>query len=408
MTGAPRPGTLAGMSTATKDRHVIVIGGGSSGLATAAELGRRGIPATVLERSGVVGASWARRYDRLKLNTARRFAQLPRGPYPSGAATFPARDDVVRYLGAYAERYELDVRRDTRVDRIDREGGGWVVRTSGGDMAAGHVVVASGYDHTGDIPEWPGRGDFTRPLLHAAEYRNPEPYRGRDVLVVGSGCSGAEIAYDLATGGAARVRMAVRTPPNILLRSPMGALMGRIFLHLPPKRADAVLRKVRAKEIGDLSDVGLPIPEEGVFSRLRRLGVAPMIVDHDIIDAFRARLIEVVGGVTALDEDGVVLAGGERVEPDAVIAATGYRCGLEDMVGHLGVLDERGVPRAHAQVAAAPGLRFVGYVPLPAQFSYAGRQARHAARAIAREMHGAGAARGGAAATGPAPLAAHR
>ena len=369
-----------------RDGHVIVIGGGSSGLATAAELGRRGVPATVLERSGVVGASWTRRYDGLKLNTARRFSQLPHGPFPSGTTTFPARDDVVRYLAAYAERHELDVRRDTRVDRIDREDGRWVVRTSKGDMTAGQVVIASGYDHTGHIPAWPGRDDYTRPLLHAAEYRNPEPYRGRDVLVVGSGCTGAEIAYDLAEGGAARVRMAVRTPPNILLRSPMGVLMARIFLRLPPRGADAVLRRVRAKELGDLTDVGLPVPEEGVFSRLRRLGVAPMIVDHEVIDAFRARRIEVVGGVEALDDDGVLLADGERIEPDAVIAATGYRCGLDDMIGHLGVLDERGIPRAHAQVAAAPGLRFVGYIPLPAMFSYAGRQARHAAKAIAREM----------------------
>jgi hypothetical protein len=129
-----------------------------------------------------------------------------------------------------------------------------------------------------------------------------------------------------------------------------------------------------------------------------------MIVDHDVIDAFRARHIEVVGGVAALDEDGVLLAGGERIEPDAVIAATGYRCGLEEMVGHLGVLDERGIPRAHAQVAAAPGLRFVGYIPLPAMLSYAGRQARHAARATAREMKSAAPA--GASATGRAPLAA--
>ena len=161
----------------------------------------------------------------------------------------------MRYLGAYAERYELDVRRDTRVDRIDRErrrlGRAHLGRRHGGRPRRRRLRLRP---HRRS-PTGPVAADFTRPLLHAAEYRNPEPYRGRDVLVVGSGCSGAEIAYDLATGGAARVRMAVRTPPNILLRSPMGALWARIFLHLPPKRADAVLRKVRAKEIGDLSDV---------------------------------------------------------------------------------------------------------------------------------------------------------
>ena len=56
-------------------------------------------------------------------------------------------------------------------------------------------------------------------MLHSSEYRNPGPYQGKKVLVVGSGSSGMEIAHDLATGGAAKVWLAVRTPPNILLRS---------------------------------------------------------------------------------------------------------------------------------------------------------------------------------------------
>jgi cation diffusion facilitator CzcD-associated flavoprotein CzcO len=371
-----------------EETKVIVIGGGSSGLATAAELRRRGVPAVVLERSSAVGAAWARRYDRLRLNSGRPFSRLPRGRHAKGTPIFPLRDDIVRYLGAYAERHRVDVRTHVRVDRIDRTLQGWVVCTSDGDFEAEHVVVATGYDHTGLLPDWPGRADYTRPLVHAAEYRNPEPYRDRDVLVVGPGCTGAEVAYDLATGGASRVRLAVRTPPNILIRTPIGVLLARTFMKLPPERADAILRKVRIKEIGDLTEHGLPIPEEGVFSRLRRLGVAPMIVDKEVIDAIKERRIEIVAGVESFDEHTVGLADGTRIEPDAVIAATGYRCGLEDMVGHLGVLNERGVPTAHAEAPAARGLRFVGFVPIPGHFAYGGAQARQAAKAIAHELRG--------------------
>ena len=332
------------------DTHpAIVVGAGPAGLAAAAELGRRRIPAVVLERGDAVGASWHGRYDRLRLNSSRWFSQLPGARFGRAAGVFPGRDDVIRYLDGYAERHELDVRLRTAVERIDRDGDGYVVRTSAGDMSAAHVVMATGHLRDARVPAWPGREDFGGTLVHAAAYRNPAPYAGADVLVVGSGCTGMEIAYDLATGGAARVRLAVRTPPNILVRAAAGPFLARTLTKLPPARADAIARKVRLKELGDLTEYGLPVPEEGVFSRLRRLGVAPAIVDREWIEAIVDGRVTVVAGVEALDEAGVILADGERIAPDAVIAATGYRRGLEPLVGHLGVLDEHGAPLALAR-----------------------------------------------------------
>jgi cation diffusion facilitator CzcD-associated flavoprotein CzcO len=365
--------------------RAVIIGAGPSGLATAVALARRGIPSVVLERGDAVAFSWRGRYDRLRLNSSRWFSALPGARYGRASGAFPARDDVVRYLEGYAERHELDVRLRTGAERIDRDGDGFVVRTSAGDIAADHVVVATGYARAGRIPAWPGRERFGGTLLHAADYRNPAPFRDREVLVVGAGCSGMEIAYDVATGGARRVRLAVRTPPNILVRSPVGPVFARALAKLPPRPADAVARFVRHKELGDLSAYGLPVPEEGVFSRLRRLSVAPAIVDHEWIDAIKDGRVEVVAGVEALDESGVALADGARVEPDAVIAATGYSCDLESLVGHLDVLDGRGVPRVHGGEAVAPGLRFVGYYPRPAQLGYLGAEAKVAARGIVAE-----------------------
>ena len=261
------------------------------------------------------------------------------------------------------------------------------MRTSGGDVTAEHVIVAAGYEHTPFVPDWPGRERFRGALLHAAEYRNPEPYRGRDVLVVGPGCSGMEIAYDLAEGGARRVRLAVRTPPNILVRSPMGPAFALALMRVRPQRADRVVNFVRSKEIGDLTEYGLPVPEEGTFSRLRRLGVAPAIVDKVVIEAIRERRIEIVAGVEALDETGAALADGARIEPDAVIAATGYRTRPRAAWSATSACSTtRARPRAFAAEAAAPGLRFVGYVHIPAQLRYGGREGKRAAKAIAAEL----------------------
>jgi hypothetical protein len=127
-------------------------------------------------------------------------------------------------------------------------------------------------------------------------------------------------------------------------------------------------------------------PEEGIFSRNRREGKAPAIVDKEVIEAIRQGRIEIVAAVESLDQASVQMADRRRLEPGAIIAATGYGSGLEPIVGHLGVLDERGFPRVHGGPAAAPGLRFIGYKPVPGQIGDMGREARRAAGAIFSEL----------------------
>jgi cation diffusion facilitator CzcD-associated flavoprotein CzcO len=365
------------------DRQTVVIGAGPAGLATAAQIRRLGLPVLILERSNAVASSWRGRYDRLRLNSSRPFSKLPGARYPRGTGMFPSRDQVVEYLERYARDHALDIRFRTHVERIERNGTGWLIHTSTGTVPAGDVVVAAGYEHTFHVPKWPGRDSFAGRLIHSAEYRNADEFGGADVLVVGPGSSGMEIAYDLAEGGAARVRLAVRTPPNIILREPLGPFLARQVVKLPTARADRLMSFVRRRRLGDLSPFGLPEPEEGVVSRLKRLGVAPAIVDREVLDTIKAGRIEIVGAVEALDETGVVLADGERIEPDAVIAATGYRTGLEPMVGHLGVLDENDEPGITVD-EAAPGLRFVAYVHRPGLIGLMGGEAKTAARGIAR------------------------
>ena len=83
------------------------------------------------------------------------------------------------------------------------------------------IVVATGYSRVAHIPDWPGRSLYSRPIVHSADYRNPRPYAGQRVLVVGAGNSAADIATELLEVGAI-VQMSVRTPPNIVRRSAFG------------------------------------------------------------------------------------------------------------------------------------------------------------------------------------------
>src|SRR5439155_17282709 len=203
--------------------------------------------------------------------------------------------------------------------------GGWSLASSAGAITASHVIVATGFERTPVIPEWPGRDRFEGRLLHAADYRNAEPFRGAAVLVVGPGCSGMEIAYDIVDGGASSVWLAVRTPPNLVLRSPPGDAIATVLLRLPPRMADAPMKVVRRLAFGDLTEYGLPCPEEGIFARQHREGKAPAIVDREVIEAIKDGRVQIVAGVHSLDATGVLLADGSRIEPAAIIAATGYR-----------------------------------------------------------------------------------
>ena len=371
------------------EQRVLIVGAGPAGLAAAGALAHLGIKSLILERDSV-GSSWRGRYDRLRLNSSRWTSKLPHSRYKRGTPLFPTREQLVQYLEEYVAQHELDVRPQISVERIDPDGDGWRLETpSAGSFRAPQVIVAAGFEHTPVIPDWPGRELYRGRLLHAADYRNAESFRGADVLVVGPGCSGMEIAYDLVEGGAMRVRLAVRTPPSIVLRAQGGLPTDPIaiaLLRLPPRIADAPMRIVRRVAVGDLAPLGLPEPDAGVFARLHREGKAPAIVDKEVIEAIKDRRIEIVAGVEELEENGVRLAGGTHIEPDAIIAATGYRRALEEMVGHLDVLDERGVPRVLRGEEAAPGLRFIGYVARPGQIGFMSVEAKRAAKAIASEL----------------------
>lgn len=373
-----------------RGQQVVVVGAGPSGVAAALSLRDRGVCPLLIDRADHVASSWRARYDRLKLNTGRRTSHMPNRPYSKGTGVFPTRDQVVDHLERHAREEGIELRLSTTVLRIDSHPGGWRLSTSSGDITAEQVVMATGYEHTPILPEWPGIAGFGGEVLHSSAYRNPLPYNGKHVLVVGAGSSAMEIVYDLATGGAAKAWLAVRTPPNIMLRSlpggfPSDYLATRLF-DAPVRLADGMAKIARRLEIGDLTEFGLPTPREGVFARGKRQGRAPVIVDREVIRAIRARCFDVVPTIEAFDGNAVLLLDGRRLEPDAVICATGYRRGLESMVGHLGVLDERGLPRATGVTAAAPGMRFIGFLSRPALISFVAKQSQRVADNIVNEL----------------------
>jgi putative flavoprotein involved in K+ transport len=367
--------------------NIVVLGAGPAGLAVGAMLREHGLDPLLVDRADSVGSSWRHHYDRLHLHTARALSHLPGLRMPRSYGRFVARADVVDYLERYAVHHRLRLALGTTVQRIDRAEVGWRVVCSDGEIETPFVVVATGGNSTPVLPDWPGRDDFRGELVHASAYRNPTPYVGRDVLVVGGGNTASEIAVDLVEGGARRVRLAVRTPPNIV-RLQVGGLPSQAVSicvrRLPPSVVDRMIRTVQRVTVPDLAPFGLPRPKDGVYTRVVRDNQIP-ILDVGFIDAVRRGRVEVVAAVSGFDGSDVLLADGARVTPDAVIVGVGYRPGLEPLVGHLGVLREDGRPRVTGArtVEGAPGMWFTGFInPISGLLRELGIDARRIAKAV--------------------------
>src|SRR4051812_9783306 len=255
---------------------------------------------------------------------------------PSGAAR---RESSGRRTAASARRPPAAThgRLGSGATRVEGSPDGSVVGRTAGDYASRSVVVATGYDREPRPASWPGRDSFTGRLLHSSQYRSASAFAGRDVLVVGTGNSGTELAAQLASGGAARVRVAMRTPVNIMPRAFLGvpsSVFGVIGRRHPAAVTDHLGRLMQRLSFGDLSRYGMPRAPFGVGTELRRKGLGP-VIDGGFVAALKAGRIELVSAVERLDGADVVLTDGRRLRPDAVIAATGYRHGLEELVGHL-------------------------------------------------------------------------
>lgn len=371
------------------DADVLVVGAGPAGLAVAACLRRRGVDVLVVDRGTDVGESWAKRYDRLHLHTPRVQSALPGLRVPRRFGRWVAKDDVAAYLREYAAHHGITPRFGTEVRRLVQDGDSWTAHTDGPTLQVRQVVIATGYNATPVEPDWPGQDSFPGEVRHASTYSTPAPYRGKDVLVVGAGNTGAEIAADLAESGAARVRVAVRTPPNVVPRSlgPVPTTLLAISMDFSPAwLADPVNRFLQRRFVGDLTRYGLPAPHSGVVSQMRATGVTPTI-DVGLIEQLKAGRVTPVAALERFDGREAVLADGTRLTPDAVIAATGYTTGLGPVVGHLGVLDTRGRPLTNGARTPVPGLRFVGLSnPLKGLLLQINLDARATARAVAREL----------------------
>ncbi len=337
---------------------VIVIGAGPAGLAVAACLKKAGAHVTILERAAKVGSRWRMHYDRLRLHTVRGRSALPMMPMPRSAGRYPSREDVVRYLEGYAEAFDLQPLFGCAVSQVERANEGWCVTHDRGEEVGDAVVFATGMAETPSLPEWVG--DFTGNLVHSQGYRNASDFVDQKVLVVGFGNSGGDIALDLAKAGV-DVSMSVRGPVNILPKELFGVPItsfGMMSKLLGPKLADAITAPVLRWAVGQPSDYGLVAAAKGPARQVAEDGRIPLI-DMGVLGAIRAGLVAVRPAVQAVAGKKITFIDEQDGAFDAVIAATGYRTDLRNMLDDHVALDADGHPKVSG--VGNGGLHFMSY-----------------------------------------------
>ena len=336
---------------------MVVVGGGPAGLATSAELRRRGIGHVVLERGTSAGHTWMHLYDSLTLHTGKHLSTLPGMSFDRRVPIFPSRRDFVAYLHRYVEVLELPVETGVTVTAVDRHGDEWIVRTTKADIAARDVVVATGIVAAPRTPSMPGRERYRGRVCHSVEYRNPVGFEGRRVLVIGVGNSGGEIASELARSGA-HVAVAVRSGANVVPLRIAGIPIQ--YLAFAMRGLPVGARRAIASAMGKVTELRrgkpvLPRPSHGVLDSI------PLIGFH-LVDAIRAGAVAMRPGVASFTETGVRFTDGVEEPFDGVIFATGFTPALSPL-GGLVRTDAKGFALRTDRVTSAdqPHLYFVGH-----------------------------------------------
>lgn len=316
-------------------RNVIIIGAGQSGLAAAHAILQAGGEPLLLEARPQPTGSWPDYYDSLTLFSPAQFSSLPGAPFPADPDHYPSRDQVAGYLRDYAGQLSVEIRTGTPVESVTAApGGGFLVHTQAGEtLPAAAVVAASGSFGNPYRPGLPGQTGFPGEVSHVADYRSPEPYAGKRVIVVGAGNSAVQVAYEVAE--VAQVTLATREPVRFLRQSVLGKdvhhwLTRTGFDRLPP----AWLARVAP---------GTMVLDTGDYQRAITDGRLP-----------RREMF------TGFDGDRVCWPDGSTEPVDAVLYATGYRPDL-GYLAPLGALDAAGAPLHSGGVSSThPGLVYLG------------------------------------------------
>ena len=361
---------MARYSRTTVRTNTVIVGAGAAGLAVAACLRRRRVPLVILDQDRNIGSAWLKRYERLHLHTHKNHSSLPYLSFPRHYPPYPSRLQFADYLEIYAQKFRLEPRFDERVRSIMKKGDLWSSRAKRSDYISRNLVIATGYSQKPVLPNLKGKTSFAGQILHSSSYKNGEPFSGQNVLVVGCGNSGGEIALDLHEHGA-KVSMSIRGPVNVIPRDVFGVSSHRLSVmmrHLPTEVADALSAPLIKMTIGDLAPYGVEGTSKGPLTQIKDEARVPLL-DIGTMKLIKEGHIAVFKGIDYLKEENVYFAGGAHKSFDAIILATGFEHNVGTFFRDVSQLaDESGNIKSSGTQTELPGVYFCGFHNAPYGF----------------------------------------
>ena len=346
-------------------KRVAVIGAGAAGLCAARHLLGAGAEVVIFEIGTQIGGLWVYENDNglspayrsLHVNSETRVTAYRDFPFPPDSPIYPDHRGVAAYLRAYADRFDLrrHMRFGSRVASVARDGGSWGVAVEGQEPERfDAVVVASG--HQGVPRHPPFASDFAGTYLHSHAYREPEPFRDEDVLVVGVGNSACDIAADICTVTASTT-MAARSPvlmmPRMFLGVPTSRILARVEKPFVPWPVKRWFRELIARMAhGRMEQWGFVTPK----TRTHPAG------HHLLMAQFIWGRVTAKPGIAGVSGHEVTFVDGTSRRFDTMIAATGYEVDLPFLSAELSPVQGRWLDLYRRVVRpGVPGIYFVGF-----------------------------------------------
>ena len=318
--------------TSREHLDVAVVGGGQAGLAMGYYLREQGLQYAIFEGSDAIAPAWRERWDSLTLFTPRRYSALPGLHFQGDRDGYPSRDEVIAYLEEYARTFDLPLELNSRVRRLAKENGSFVLDIDGRTVRADQVVVATGPFQTPFVPEIADRLDAQVWQVHSTSYRRPSDVPEGIVLVVGGGNTGFQIAKELSATH--KVLLSVGSKQKPLPQR----IVGRdLFWWLTKTR----------------------LLSTTVESRLgSKLRYRDTLIGSSLRELKGKYGVEVKPRATEAEGRTIRFGDGGSVEVDALIWATGYRSDLSWI--DPPILDSNEGLQHRRGVTDVPGLYFLG------------------------------------------------
>ena len=341
----------------------LIIGAGPAGLAVAGRLSKLNIPYEIIEMTDNVASTWRNHYDRLHLHTAKDLSHLPHLKFPKEYPIYVSKNDVVSYMENYAEHFNIKPHFREKATSIKNENGTWITTTASDKVwQSDSIIIGTGSNRVQNSPSWPGLDNFKGIIQHSKDYRNGKEYKDKNVLIIGMGNTGAELAIDLNENGA-KTYISVRGPVNIVTRDFNGKPTQYTAIKLqklPPWLNDFIANTVQKLTVGDLSKYGIQNLKMSPSAQLRELGKTP-IIDLGTIDLIKKGEVNIKPGIQNFTQNGVVFENGEKQEFDAVILATGYKPEVEDFLESTEhIFNSLNLPKSPI-IEQNKGLYFIGF-----------------------------------------------